>query len=77
LGKMSEAEAKTPPEAKKGEESAPAADPAPSETKESRGPRRGPRGGEKTCYNCGQVRQFSVLNDMLNRLLLIRDFSLF
>jgi hypothetical protein len=53
-------------EAKKGEDTTPAPVPAPAAATatatESRGPRRGPRGGgEKTCYNCGQVSDMYVL----------------
>ena len=50
---MSSTDGAAPP-AKK-EESAP----APAPASENRGPRRGPR-GEKTCYNCGQVRSVVV-----------------
>jgi hypothetical protein len=59
LSTMSEAEAK------KGEDTTPAPVPAPAE---SRGPRRGPRGGgEKTCYNCGQVSYMYVLPRIIDQ----------
>jgi hypothetical protein len=63
---MAEGKAAAPDKSPVKKEEAPAPVPTPTTTEgeapaapaaSARGPRRGPK-GEKTCYNCGEVRRF-------------------